>query len=135
MNAKQVKNYILILILIGVLYLGVTSFFNLDKLKINTCFLKAITGIPCPACGTTRAFLLLFKGEIYKSIVMNPLGIVVFICVFCFLLLFFFDLIFQKKTINNCFDKFNAIANKKFLFILFFTLLIINWIWNVNKMN
>jgi hypothetical protein len=38
------------------------------------CLFKHLTGIPCPACGSTRAVLALFRGE--DVLAYNPLGIV-----------------------------------------------------------
>ncbi len=37
------------------------------------CPFKTITGIPCPACGSTRATILLFKGEFEAAFWLNPL--------------------------------------------------------------
>ena len=34
---------------------------------------KIFTGFPCPACGTTRAFILLCKGKVLESINMQPM--------------------------------------------------------------
>lgn len=36
------------------------------------CTLRILTGIPCPACGMTRAALLFFTGHIRESISMHP---------------------------------------------------------------
>ncbi|MCM1309245.1 MAG: DUF2752 domain-containing protein [Butyrivibrio sp.] len=37
------------------------------------CVFRALTGIYCPGCGGTRAFRLLFRGNIAKSFVYHPL--------------------------------------------------------------
>lgn len=39
---------------------------------ITICPIKLMFGIPCPACGTTRAIELAFDGRIIDSILMNP---------------------------------------------------------------
>lgn len=36
------------------------------------CSFQAVTGLPCPGCGGTRAFYRLFQGEILQSMVYNP---------------------------------------------------------------
>ncbi len=38
------------------------------------CLLKALTGVPCPACGTTRAALSLGSGHPLEALRWNPLG-------------------------------------------------------------
>lgn len=37
-----------------------------------TCLLKLATGVPCPACGMTRASLRLLRGDVLGSLAMHP---------------------------------------------------------------
>lgn len=37
------------------------------------CVFRRITGLPCPSCGMTRAYLALFSGDIGKAFFMHPL--------------------------------------------------------------
>lgn len=37
------------------------------------CIFRALTGIYCPGCGGTRAFHLLFRGDIVGSLMHNPI--------------------------------------------------------------
>ena len=39
------------------------------------CPFAALTHHPCPGCGMTRAFLLLFAGDIRASLAMHPLAV------------------------------------------------------------
>ena len=55
---KDGKNFLTAAVLCAVV-LGVT-----DRLFGGTCWLRLTTGIPCPACGFTRACLLLLKGDV-----------------------------------------------------------------------
>jgi Protein of unknown function (DUF2752) len=38
------------------------------------CPFHALTGLPCPACGTTRAAGCLLRGDLLSSLSWNPLG-------------------------------------------------------------
>lgn len=62
----------------------------------TVCPLKALTGIPCPACGLTHATIYLFTGNIKKALSYNP---TVLIWVFV-ILLFLFDRYIYKLKIN-----------------------------------
>ena len=43
------------------------------------CLFKAITGIPCPGCGMTRAFLELAEGDFVAAFQLNPFSIPFFL--------------------------------------------------------
>ena len=38
------------------------------------CVFHAVTGIPCPACGSTRAVIALAHGDIGRALALNPLA-------------------------------------------------------------
>ncbi len=43
---------------------------------LPACPLKSLSGLPCPACGSTRAALALVRGEVKEALVVNPLATV-----------------------------------------------------------
>lgn len=43
------------------------------------CTIRMLTGIPCPGCGMTRAFLLVSQGKIYEATMMHPFWIPIII--------------------------------------------------------
>jgi hypothetical protein len=51
------------------------------------CTFRSITGLPCPFCGTTRAFGAFSQGQFLESLRLNPLA---FILTFLVLLWVFF---------------------------------------------
>jgi Protein of unknown function (DUF2752) len=62
---------------IGVAAAVVVGIFHLDRLPFSFCAFKAVTGLPCMTCGTTRTLGLLFAGQVKDALVMNPLATVV----------------------------------------------------------
>ena len=42
---------------------------------IVLCPLRRFAGVPCPGCGSTRALVLLFRGEFAAAFAMNPLAV------------------------------------------------------------
>src|SRR4029453_6926401 len=46
---------------------------RLDRLPFTVCLFKALTGLPCPACGSTRAVAHLAHADVAGALAMNPL--------------------------------------------------------------
>lgn len=57
---------------IGLVATLATGLLRLDRLPFALCYLKAFTGLPCPACGSTRALGRLFALDVPGALVMNP---------------------------------------------------------------
>jgi hypothetical protein len=58
---------------IGLVGALVVRFGGLAHLGLTLCTLKALTGIPCPSCGGTRAVELLARFDLAGAWAMNPL--------------------------------------------------------------
>lgn len=50
-------------------------------LGVTVCPLKRFLGFPCPTCGSTRAAMHLFHGDVSGAFVQQPLATFVFVCV------------------------------------------------------
>jgi hypothetical protein len=53
--------------------IGTVAVLHLDRLPISLCVFKAVTGLPCMTCGTTRAFARLARLDLAGALAMNPL--------------------------------------------------------------
>ena len=51
---------------------------HLDRLPVAFCAFKALTGLPCPTCGSTRALGRLIVFDLAGAVAMNPLAALVF---------------------------------------------------------
>jgi hypothetical protein len=61
---------------IGLVAATAVGVLHLDRLGIPVCVFKAATGLPCPACGSTRALGRLFDQDLPGAFAMNPLATV-----------------------------------------------------------
>lgn len=81
MGKMKNKYFIIPLIVI------VSFYIMLNLLGIHiVCYFKSLTGIPCPGCGLTRAYLALFKGNLSKAFFYHPLFIVPVIVLLYFII-------------------------------------------------
>jgi len=97
------------------------------------CLIKKMTGFPCPSCGVTRSIILLLQGEMCASLMMNPLGVAVWLMMVMMAVWLLSDLILGKRTFNTYFSKIEKRLNNKYFLIPFFTLIMLNWAWNIYK--
>jgi hypothetical protein len=111
------------------------SLYNADKPPsgFGICMFKTVTGVPCPSCGSTRAMLLLTKGEVRDSIMMNPFGLIVAALMVVIPLWIAYDLVFRKQTLFNFYKKAEVTARIKWIAALLIVLALANWYWNIHK--
>ena len=57
---------------IGLLAAVVVGSLRLDRVPLTFCVVKGLSGLPCPTCGSTRAFGRLFELDIAGALAMNP---------------------------------------------------------------
>lgn len=76
--------------------------FKIDLLglspKIQLCFFHSITGMPCPFCGMTRAFLAIGQLNFTKAFYFHPLSIIILSTMIIYLCCKKFPLWLRHKT-------------------------------------
>ena len=91
-----------------------------DLLAFNHCAFREATGLYCPGCGGTRAFLALLKGDIVKSFIYHPAVLYIAGGIFLFLLSHSLNIIFPKKI--------EAFKIKPLFFYILIAIILIQWI-------
>lgn len=132
MTRYKLYSLLLIACLAGFIYL----FYSIQKEQqetVGVCIIKNVTGYACPSCGTTRAVLLLFKGKITDSLLLNPFGIIVAIIMTVFPLWVLTDIVLKKETFFKTYKKTESMIRKPWLAIVLILLVLLNWIWNLYK--
>lgn len=90
------------------------------------CLFKAVTHLPCPSCGMTRAFIALGHGDICSAIFLNPSSILVYSFAWIGLFLAFLQIIYGKKFIRIAWTK-----SEKVLFPLILVLMSCTWVYKL----
>ncbi|WP_255323803.1 DUF2752 domain-containing protein [Capnocytophaga stomatis] len=94
---------------------------------------KHITDIPCPSCGTTRSVVSFFEGNFVKSFYLNPLGILASLFLLIAPLVLLYDLVFRKTLFYQMYIKSEEYLKKAYVYIPLIFLILLNWIWNIQK--
>ena len=128
--------YILVLVL-AILAYGLV-FFNVFHIKsTNTipslCVIKNITGIPCPACGTTRSVTQIALGNFKSALTTNPLGYIATLLLIFSPFFVIADLIQKRNRFLNLYQKAENLLKIKWVSVLSIALILANWIWNIYK--
>jgi hypothetical protein len=132
MTRNKLYTILLIACFAGFIYL-IYSAYNSQKEAFGFCIIKTVTTYPCPSCGTTRAILMLLKGRILESILLNPFGMIVAVIMTVCPVWVLTDIVCKKDTFFKWYKKTEATITKPWLAIILIVLVLLNWIWNIYK--
>ena len=110
---KIYNSYMLLLIVCIGVYLN--KVFNIG------CVIRYITGIPCMACGLTRAYVYFFQGNIVEALKMHPVFFLAPIIVM-YMLIELFNL---NKEINRKLYKITFVSIVVFIIVYLIRLILI----------
>jgi Protein of unknown function (DUF2752) len=132
MTRNKLYSLLLIACLAGFIYLFYSIHIS-EKEDFRMCIIKNVTNYPCPSCGTTRAVTLFLEGKIIESVLLNPFGILVAIIMILFPFWILIDVVFKKDTLFKAYKKTEVVIRKPWMVIVLILLVLLNWIWNINK--
>jgi hypothetical protein len=135
MNKNKLYKLIILACFLGYGWLFFANSFIVKSSKIDftVCLVKRVTSYPCPSCGTTRAISQFFKGHFLDSLWLNPFGIIVSLIMIICPIWIAIDLYTKKDTFYRFYLKTETFLKTKKVYIPLLILVILNWIWNINK--
>lgn len=97
----------------------------------TVCPCKLLTGIPCPACGSTRAVLALFRGE--DVLAYNPLGVVTLGLAVVVFVALCRDLATGSDGLYRAWCRREQLLRRPLIASLGIAALAGNWLWSISK--
>jgi Protein of unknown function (DUF2752) len=119
----------------GYAWLSLNAFLFTERTtdSYTVCLVKNATGVPCPACGTTRSMLAIFNGNLAESVDHNPLGLLMMVLIFVFPAWIISDLIRRKNHFHSFYNKVERAFERKIIMIPSVLVIIAIWAWSVYK--
>jgi hypothetical protein len=99
----------------------------------SPCLIKLFSGYPCPACGTRRAMVAALKGDFIISLHINPYGLFFLLLAVLVCVGFLHDKLHCSHFFNNLYNRIECLFKKKIIIALFALLMLLNWVWNIEK--
>ena len=131
MTRNKLYSIILVACLAGLTWV-VWNFSNASSDAIQPfCIFHEVTGLPCPACGTTRATLHLLHGQLMAAIATNPLSLATTSIMLMAPLWIAFDLATCKSTLLQTYRWIEIKLKQKRYAIPLILLVVALWIRNI----
>jgi hypothetical protein len=97
------------------------------------CGIKHVTDYPCPSCGSTRSAAALISGKPLIALYLNPLGIFIGLFLVFVPIWIGTDLIFGGQSFFSIYNHAIHYLKNPFIWIPLALLMLVNWIWNIQK--
>lgn len=101
----------------------------------SPCLFKSTTGLPCPACGSTRSLMTLLQGHWQEALFWNPLGFLLFAFLLIVPIWILRDLFVRSDSLFRFYSLTEKTLQKRVVSIPLIALVVANWIWNIVKNN
>lgn len=114
-------------------YLSYKASNSTHQNNVGRCLIKYVTDIPCPSCGTTRAIILLSKGNFIETLYLNPMGYLVALIMIVAPVWICVDVLTRRSSLFAFYQKIEHYLKQPKYAIPLVVLVILNWIWNIIK--
>jgi hypothetical protein len=99
----------------------------------SLCLIKQLSGVACPACGTTRATHALLLGHVSESLMTNPLGFVLLSFLVIVIICIIHDALTGRRWLDAVHARIESTLKQSCILIPLIILAVLNWAWNIFK--
>ena len=128
---KSKKEFLKLASAIMLIFAGL-GVYSLLTGKFQLCIFRIFTGLPCPGCGLTRAFILLLQGKFLSSLHFHLLLIPVLFTLFTAVTAFIVKFFQKENTVRKgVFTFFLKLDSSKYFYGTMFILLFLYYIYRM----
>lgn len=134
MPSQKSRIYLLLtgLTILGYVWVGLALGRETGE-SVIVCPIKTVSGIPCPACGSTRSVIQLVQGDFWGAIQSNPFGLLIFITLIFTPLWLIYDITTKKESLWQFYQNVESFVRRKKIAVFLILLVLANWLWNISK--
>lgn len=101
--------------------------------SVIVCPFRAVTGLPCPACGSTHSVIKVFSLDWAGALYDNPVGFLLAAGLVILPVWLLFDLLNKKSTFFDFYTASEIFVRRRWVALPLITLVTANWIWSIYK--
>lgn len=126
MTATSFHRYLPPLVLASVILLIAGVHFAAQwHLPLPVCWMRVLTGIPCPGCGSTRCLIALARFDIAQAFRFNPMTFTAFVVLIAWFLLWTVEQCFRRQWLAIAYQKIQRLP----LAVIVPVIVVANWIY------
>jgi hypothetical protein len=119
---------------VGLFWIGISYFIHESPAsQASLCPVKNVTGMPCPACGTTRSIIAILYGEFNHAALINPLGFLMAGVMILFPAWILRDVATGSFSFYRFYQQVELKFHNKWIAGISVLLICLNWAWNFIK--
>jgi hypothetical protein len=100
---------------------------------IKFCFIKNLTGVACPSCGSTRAIHAILQGDFWYAFQINPLGYIIIVIMLMIPSWMIWDFLKKSSSFYNFYHSVQKLMKKPLPIFFLLTAVIVNWVFILLK--
>lgn len=97
------------------------------------CPFKAVTSVPCPACGTTSAVVHILHGRLIDAFLLNPLSYLALPMIIIVPLWIIADIVTCKDTFFAFYRKAESLLLKRKVYLTAIAIILLIWLNNIYR--
>ncbi len=130
MTRNKLYTIVAVVWVLSSLWIVYSLFFSSGAFFLK-CPFKAITTIPCPACGTTTGLMSLLKGEFTVAFLSNPLSYLALLIMIILPFWIIIDLVTRGDSLFLFYQWMEVLLRKRYFYVPAIIVIITIWAHNI----
>lgn len=132
-SSNRIYSVLLLACVVGYIWVYYALTHSSKESGLVVCPIKQVTGFPCPSCGVTRSLVQLVHGNPGAALYLNPMGMMVGAAMLVIPFWIAADFISGNRSLLIVYNRAGDLLKKPKIAVPLVVLLMLNWLWNIQK--